>query len=536
MASEFSGYPSKKQKGKNKNFKYVIYILIVLVATGISLGLSVAGETNGTPNLFLIINTFANADARYILLMIGLVAFSYLLDGLIILVFCRLYTRQYKLHQGVATSLVGQFYSDVTPGASGGQVMQVYTMKSQGVVVSNAASIMVMWFILYQAALIIFDIVAYIVEAPHIMSIKSIDITLGSTTLNLPMLPLIIFGFALNVSAIMFLFFMSYSHKVHNFILRYVIGFLGKLRIIKKPDEVRENLRVQVENFKIELRRLQANVPVVILQLILFLLLLFCRFCIPYFAGLALNAWKVPAQPGVTPFTPTFDFSKMMDAAFLSAFHQMVTGLLPLPGSAGVSELFYSLLFQTYFSTYPGHVFSDVPTATGISELSNLSVWLSSTQILWRTITFHLPLIVSGFTAALYRSRPKEPIHFANRQTFVALQFETMEARKASADTMYETRQMSRRALQQKLAETADIFKVRDKKTPPLDPPPAQEPTTWEINDLEQPSSAVAPAKAQKEKKKEKPRRADKPKAKPKKKGKDEKRNEDSDAWETWEL
>lgn len=533
MNSDFSGTSAKKQKGKNRSLKYIIYILIVLVATGISLGLSVAGETNGTPNFFLIVDTFANADFRYILLMIGLVSLSYLIDGLIILVFCRLYTRRYKLHQGVATSLVGQFYSDVTPGASGGQVMQVYTMKSQGVVVSNAASIMVMWFILYQTALIIFDIAAYIVEAPQIMSIKSIDIPMGDTTLNLPMLPLIIAGFALNLSAIMLLFFMSYSHKVHNFILRYVIGFLGKIHIVKKPDEARENLRVQVENFKIELRRLQANIPVVILQVTLFLLLLFCRFCIPYFAGLALNAWTVPEAEGMKAFTPTFNFGKMLDAAFLSAFHQMVTGLLPLPGSAGVSELFYSLLFQTYFSTYPGHVYSTQVNSAGLSELSNLSVWLSSTQILWRTITFHIPLVVSGFTAALYRSRPKEPIHYANRQTFVALQLETMEARKASADTMYETRQMSRRALQQKLAQTTDIFKHKEKdaKKPPVSENPASGKTTLDFNEFDnEPIMPISPSKPAP--KREKP--VKKAKLKIKKKSKPVK--EDDDSWESWEI
>ncbi|MCI7212914.1 MAG: flippase-like domain-containing protein, partial [Bacillales bacterium] len=131
---------------KKKTVKYVLYILIVLIATAISLTLSLWGDQFGK-----VIDAFSKADWVYMVIIIGMVFLSYCVDGVIIWAFCRLYTRQYKFHQGLAASFVGQFYSDITPGASGGQVMQAYTLKSQGLVISNAASIMVMWFIIYQA-------------------------------------------------------------------------------------------------------------------------------------------------------------------------------------------------------------------------------------------------------------------------------------------------------------------------------------------------------------------------------------------------
>ena len=425
-------------KDSHKKIKYIIYILIVFIATGLSLWLSLKDNFQGT------IQALVSSDWRYVLLMVGIVFASYLVDGLIIFVFCRLYTRRYKYHQGLATSLVGQFYSDVTPGASGGQVMQIYTLRSQGVVVSNAASIMVMWFILYQSALLIYDVIAFIVERETILQLNVVIPGLESLG-EVSMIPLIIIGFLLNVSVILLLFTMSFWHGFHNFILHYVVGFLGKIKIIKKPDETRESLRAQVENFKIELKRLSSNIPVVVLNVIMFMLLLFCRLSIPYFAGMALNAWGDAAQG--------FSFYMMMDASFLGAFHQMVTGLLPIPGAAGVSELFYSLLFPTYFKSYDG---------VASSNISNLSVVLASSQILWRIVTFHIPLIVAGFTAAFYHSRHNEPLHNANRKTFVALTLSTMSERQASADTMYETTQMSRRALQQKLMN----FRTQKLKNP----------------------------------------------------------------------
>ncbi|MBR4811817.1 MAG: flippase-like domain-containing protein, partial [Bacilli bacterium] len=250
---------------------------------------------------------------------------------------------------------------------------------------------------------------------------------------TITMLPLIIIGFAVNVGVILMLFLMSYSHKFHNFIMHYGIGFLAKIKIIKKPDKTRENLRIQVENFKIELRRLQANIPVTILIVFLFLCILAIRFSIPYFSGLALNAYG--ANEG-------FRFDRLNDACFRSAFHQMVSGLVPLPGGAGISEIVYNSMFNGFFvETY-------AVTETGLSVIRTPSANVMSTQILWRIATFYFVLIASGIVAALYHSRGQgEQLPYASRQTFVDLQLQTYDQRKLSSETLYETRQLSRKAI-----------------------------------------------------------------------------------------
>lgn len=413
------------ETSRRKTLKYVIYILIVLIATGLSLFFSLNGQFNE------VISTLGSADWRYVLIIFALVAASYLVDGLIILVFCRLYTRKYYFHQGLAASLVGQFYSNVTPGSSGGQVMQAYTLKSQGVPISNAASIFVMWFILYQSVLVGFDVVAFIFELKTVIATPVYTLGAFGTTINLPIIPIIVLGFLLNISIIFLLVVMSYSHRFHNFIIVYVIGFLGKIRIVKNVELSRERARAQVENFKIELRRLMSNIPVLILQTILFVVMLTLRNSVPYFAGLAVGGFTDPSFPAYA------------HSVLLSSFHQMMTGVIPLPGSAGVSEFFFDALFS--------------------NSVPNRAV-RSSMQLLWRTATFHAVFLVSGLVSALYRSRPKEPMHYANRNTFIDLQLSTFDERKRSADTLFQTRQLSRLALQKKLSETLSFSK---KKSPP---------------------------------------------------------------------
>lgn len=444
------------QKKKNGKLKFLAYFLIIIVLTGVALFLSLRNDLDG------IVRSLSHVDWKWILVIVGLVIFSYMIDGFTIFVFSRLYTRKYKYHQGFATSVIGAFYSGITPGASGGQIMQVYTMKKQGVEPSNSASIMVMSFIVYQICLIVIGAIGLIFNGNLIASVGTFDITIGSNVIKISPIPLTIAGFLLNISVILILFLMSYSHKFHNFILHYVIGFLGKIKILRRPDETRESLRIQVENFKIELRRLLSNIPIFILMLICFSLILMIRFSIPFFAGLALNGYGNCLNPdgslviqtvlvdGVTQYQIAqsigqADVTSFFQCIFLSSYHQMMAGLIPIPGTAGISEYFFNIIFANFFISQP------VTTAS---------------QIIWRTATYHFVLLLSGIVAATYRSSPKNEIHHANRKTFVTLQYETFNERKATSDTMFETSSLSRKEIQNRLKELKTRKKERKEKLP----------------------------------------------------------------------
>ena len=127
-----------QEKKKHPKLKFLIYFLVIIVLTGLALFFSLYQDFDG------VIDALRKSNYQWIIVIFLLVALSYCIDGFIIFLFSRLYTRKYKYHQGLATSMIGAFYSAITPGASGGQVMQVYTLKKQGVETSNGASIMIM--------------------------------------------------------------------------------------------------------------------------------------------------------------------------------------------------------------------------------------------------------------------------------------------------------------------------------------------------------------------------------------------------------
>ncbi len=421
----------EKKKGSSK-VRLIVSVTIAVVFTVVSLVLSFlsAGAGNISDGFMIFVTALKTAEWKWLLGFIAMVIVSVLLDALIIFIFARLYTKKYSYGQAIGNSFVGIFYSALTPGASGGQIMQSYIMKRQGVKISNAASIFVMYFILYQINLIIFDVISVIVEWKRISEYASFEFHIGDVSMTL--LPLIIIGFAVNLIILGGLFLLSYSHRFHNWFMNKFVNIGHKLKFVKNPDGLRESLRIQVENFKIELKRLQTNIPVAVLISVILQISLLVKFSFPYFAASAFQA------------TGDFSVAGLFDTCFLSAFHQMVTGLFPIPGAAGVSELFYVLIYQSVIG----------PTLGPNGELiRDLKANLASTQILWRAISYHFLVIISGIVSVGCQVKPSKEYENASKKSFITVQHETYAIRKIEAEEAYQTKQINRQIAKEKRKE-----------------------------------------------------------------------------------
>ena len=292
-----------KEKKKKSVLKYILNITLILTATGLAVFFALRGNADK------IFDSLSKADVRFMLVVLGLMLGCILIRSFILFCFAHLFTRKYHLHQAIAVDQIGEFYNAITPGASGGQIMQAYTYKKQGVQIASAVSILAMYSIVYQVVLIVFGTVSFIAKYDFISSLGYIEtaIKINDVPLNLPIWPLTILGFILNVGVIAVVFLMGYWHGFHNFIMGPVIGLLAKIKIVKHPNKMRENLRIQVENFKIEFRRLSTNVPFLILVVLSFTVYMLTKFSIPFFVGKALGNQNADAS--------------FWDCIFLSNYH-----------------------------------------------------------------------------------------------------------------------------------------------------------------------------------------------------------------------
>ena len=423
-----------KPRSKKSTVKYVLNISLVLIATSLAIFFAIKDDARE------IWKALITVDVKYILIVVAMMVGCILVRSFLYFCFAHLFTRKYHFHQAIAVDQIGQFYNAITPGASGGQIMQAYTYKKQGVPVSGAVSILAMYSIVYQVILITFGTISFIVKYDFITKLGVIPTTIkvNEVPINLPIWPLTIFGFILNVGVIGIVFLMGYWHGFHNFVMGPVVTFLSKIKIVKKPDKMRENLRIQVENFKIEFRRLSTNIPFLLLVIGSFVIYMNLKFGIPYFVGLALGNQSMKAS--------------FVDCIYLSNYHQMITGLIPIPGSAGVSEFVFYNLFMNENNLASG--FFCVFDEFGIPDAAATRTLCRSALLIWRSSTFVIPILIGGIVAAFYRSSPKNEVHagdIPNRQTFYSLQQETYVQRAEEVESLVETTRFNREAIAEKL-------------------------------------------------------------------------------------
>ena len=416
-----NGGDNKPEPKKKKASKMPLYMAIILILTGLVLYFSLKD------NFFEIIDTMRNIDVKNMIFGISCFVGSFLLDCLVIYLFARRYKKKYYFHQAAANTMIGSFYNALTPSQSGGQIVQAYTFKKQGISISNATSCLVMDFIVYQFVLILYGAFALIAKFSDLMSIDPIILEVsGVKILTIPIWLLTVLGFVLDISIIGLTILMSYSKHFHKFILNQGVNLFAKMRIVKNPDETRRKLSVQVESFKLELKNLFSNPIFLFLILLIHLGSLTLKFMVPYYIGIAVLGAGADASQ--------FSYS-LFDTVVFSSFQKIIVEIIPIPGDAGFAEYFFYQLF--------------VPAYKDVSE-ANANIYLNSLQIIWRTITYHAPLIINAFVTAFYRTRAKEEFSSISSTTYVDLQSETIAERRTNYETMYATKMLNRQEYENK--------------------------------------------------------------------------------------
>lgn len=397
----------QKKKGMSKSArKYLIYIILIVSVTALTLYYLLKEDPKA------VFDKLASADIRYVLIFVGLILLYAFIGGLNLMILSKQFNPEYKLHQGVINCLIGQFFSNITPFSSGGQFVQVYTFTRQKIKASNAASVLVMQFILFQSGLLLFAIVAFIIGFQRIIG------NLGNVTLlGISFSPLVlsIVGFIINTFTIGSLFLLSFCRPLHRLVLNGGINFLAKLHLIKNPEEKRTNFTIQVASFRVEFKRLISNWKVMLLCFSLVIIRLFVNYSMPYFAAKAVGA----AMEG-----------KFMDSVWSSSYLAMITSFIPLPGGSGGAEWGFQ-------SLYLGMIGDNALTY--------------SANILWRGISYYFLTLLGGITFALYRGTPTVSTDkIADTQTFQDLNltpfikhrdikdYDMLEKRYSKMDEKYE--------------------------------------------------------------------------------------------------
>lgn len=297
-----------------------------------------------------------SADIRWLfvgfLLTMGYCFFKSILLNNIISQF-----KPYTMYKTFKLEIMTFFFNAITPFATGGQPFQVYTLNKSGIPISEGTNVIMQESIIHQCAMLILSIIALVLNS-----------CFKFCEMNSFLTVLFVIGFLVNAFVLVLLFILAYAKKVDHFVVQGTIWFLSKLKIIKDKNKTETKWRQSIERFHNGSKELLKNKLRFIKLVVINMFGLLSLYIVPLTILFSLDNYT--AYTGLT-------------AIVLTIFVSLISSFAPLPGGTGGQEYLFILLFGSYIGN---------PT-------------LNSIMLLWRFITYYIPMIIGGI---LFNLRKKE--------------------------------------------------------------------------------------------------------------------------------
>lgn len=217
-------------------------------------------------------------------------------------------------------AITGFFFSSITPSSSGGQPMQIYAMTKDKINISHSFIALIVELFSFQIACFLWAIVGFITSGSELIQ------EIGQLKY------LFFIGFLINFLILFFLFILLFSRNIALKIINFCYRIL-KFFNYKKCNSFYEKASKQLNEYNESALFLKANKVILYKTITVSLIQMFLYHSIPYFVYRAFGLNEV------------FIFSFVSAQAFLYC----AVSFLPFPGSLGISESGFVLLFKLFF-------------------------------------------------------------------------------------------------------------------------------------------------------------------------------------------
>lgn len=336
----------KEDVALKRNWKNLIGPLIIVVILAIVI---ISGIRSG--DLIGAIRAIRAANPWY-LVACGLCYLAYVLfDALGIRSALRSAGYTLSIPKAVKVTVTGEFYSNITPGASGGQPMQIYHLHKNHVPAGIATSALMTHFIAFRVMLTV------LMTVLGIANFTFIQAQVGNA------MPLLIIGYVYNALMVAVVILLCITAKPVKWAIDKLVCIVEKLHLTKNAQAVREKLFATVETFYKSMGHLSRHKAEIIRQLLFTGLQLISLMMVLVFVfhGLGL----VGANP--------------VQLITMGLAQYITTSYVPMPGASGAQEGVFSLFFSKLFP--------------GSSCFAGM--------MLWRFMTYYLCLIIGTFSLVL---------------------------------------------------------------------------------------------------------------------------------------
>ena len=250
-------------------------------------------------------------------------------------------------------TILGMFYSNVTPAATGGQPMQVFAFKNRGVPVGVSSSSLAVKFFCFQLALLSGGAVLWLTQQ------DAVNACVGDAKW------LIFAGFGINGLSVAVVLLLAINRNIVRALIVFILRVGHRLRLIKDLERSSSRADAALNDFSASVDMLVHH-PLQILWLLILswiqiILLMSASYCV----------YRALHMKGHSPLLlMTLQWLLFIAASFT-----------PLPGASGVQEGGFYLFYESIF-----------PRDLQFPAL-----------LLWRAVTYYMALLV-GLGSVIYES------------------------------------------------------------------------------------------------------------------------------------
>ncbi|MDO4484085.1 MAG: lysylphosphatidylglycerol synthase transmembrane domain-containing protein [Clostridia bacterium] len=273
-------------------------------------------------------------------------------DALGLFYFIRRNGYKTSLRYSLFVSIAGMYYSNVTPGATGGQPMQVFYMKKAGIPIGIGTSAITVRLFCFQFML---EVISTVLWATHAEFIAQ---QVGSN------MWILVCGYIYNTIVVLLISMMALSRRLVSAVVNLFIKVGAKLRICKDPDASRTRWAEVVELFHSSIKMLRHRPVDLLIQLGIAAAQLLSQMLVIYI------------------LYRDFDLTgaSYLQITTLAVLLYVSAAYTPLPGASGAQEGVFALFFSGLF-----------PDSIRFVAL-----------LLWRFFTYYVGLII-GAIVTVYR-------------------------------------------------------------------------------------------------------------------------------------
>lgn len=323
------------------NSRVLSFGFITVVAIGLLIYLFASGDAS------YIGNAFVRPRALWLVFGALLIVASWFLEAFILQYMSKGQAHPMRYMVALRSTMVVQFFNNVTPFASGGQPMQIWSLWRDGIPVGESTSIQIGKFAIYQSVLTLTSLLSILI------AFDTLKEQIGAWT------SIIVIGFIVNISVLLFVVMLIVKPKAMRGIIRIIRKLVAHTRLRERTAPLFQKADVELDHFEIASSSLVARPRVILISALLTFFQLVLAFMAPFCVMNALG------------MHPGFIFS-LAGASFIL----MVSGVVPLPGASGGAEAAFALVFGSYFNE------------AGVAVMAAV--------VLWRAMTYYLPILVGA--------------------------------------------------------------------------------------------------------------------------------------------